>query len=93
MKKYINKLKSVLVWLDSTISWLKRVKDSTIVLLWSKWSASLIWLASTVSRLSGVAYVVRDGKRYTPDGKLVVEYDGNDPKNFTKWEPYKPAQS
>lgn len=71
--------------------------QALVIRIWkslpARWNAFLVRSTERVSRLSGVAYIIRDGKRYTTDGKLVVEYDGNDLKNFTKWEPYKPAQS
>lgn len=56
------------------------------------YNAFMLWLFTTVSKSSGVAYIVRNGKLHTPNGELVKEYDGNDLHNFPKWEPYKPSQ-
>ena len=45
-----------------------------------------------LNELSGVAFVIRDNKLYNTSGNLIEEYDGNDPKHFPKWKPYKGAQ-
>lgn len=45
-----------------------------------------------LNKLSGIAFVIRNNRLYTPSGKLIEEYDGNDPKHFPEREPYIGAQ-